>query len=91
MANDEKPSTIWLEISNVRRNENGVQVQIKGDRTDKEPVWWSVESLDDVPTTFKSLTEGLDKKRIVLAGLEPRGETLICRSIRIQYAESTTR
>lgn len=85
---DSQASSIWLEVSNVRREGNDIEVQIKGDRTDREPVWWSVKDLQDVPTTYKSLTDSLDKKRIVLAKLGPDGETLACKSIRIQYADS---
>ena len=97
-----KTECIWLEIANVRNStSNGVEIQVKGDRTEREPVWWKVskeaytEPQDDSAKLYRTLSEGLDKKRIVLAGLAPVKDKTVyviqCTAIRIQYADSTSR
>lgn len=88
--------TIWLEVTNVRLGKNEVHVQVKGDKNDHEPVWWEVGLLKagfgkDHNAAYRAISEGLDKKKLVLAGLVPKGTELICGLIRIQYAESTSR
>ncbi len=70
-------STIWLEVTNVRSSktegEITVQIQVKGDRAEREPEWWNVNEdayIDsDAAKTYRTLSENLDKKRIVLAAL----------------------
>lgn len=95
---------IWLEVSNVRFDkDNGVQVQLKGDRADREPRWWPVapevfgaprdpKASPDPRDTFREIANGLDKRRVVLAALGWAEEgRLECQLIRIQSADSTTR
>ena len=101
MEDPNRQKYIWLEVANVRRLNNDVQIQVKGDRADHEPVWWNVKlpisGFEDAEKAYRAVTENLDKKRIVLANLipdtapEPVGTTLKCTSIRIQYAESSSR
>ena len=95
-------SMIWLEVTNVRsltteRNPT-VQIQVKGDRAEREPEWWNVNEAayidTDAARTYRTLSESLDKKRIVLAALGAGHEqsgTLECKHLRIQYAESASR
>lgn len=108
----ERQKSIWLEATNVRvvnGAPNGVEIQVKGDKADREPVWWNVnldlafgkaktgvgsppDALEpDHNAAYRTIAEGLDKKRIVLAMLAPVGETLECTLIRVQYAESNSR
>ncbi len=98
---DKFQSSIWLEVANVRLENEGVQIQVKGDRADREPVWRNVElegtsfykdGKPDHNAAYRSITDGLDKKRIVLANLTVQdGKTLKCTYIRVQYAESNSR
>lgn len=88
--------SICLEVANVRLLETGVEIQVKGDRADREPVWWVVNPSAVFETTnnerYRTITEALDKKRILIAELRPEGDgTLECKLIRIQYAESINR
>lgn len=88
--------SICLEVANVRLLEKGVQIQVKGDRADNEPVWWAVSpsalSGADDSARYRTITEGLDKKRIVIAELGRGTDSMLeCTSIRIQYAESNSR
>lgn len=103
---------IWLEVLNVRLENKSVQIQVKGDKADREPVWWEVDLVkagygedakppekDNPPekekldpnAAYRTIADGLDKKRIVLANLVSNGSTLKCESIRVQYAESNSR
>ena len=102
MAEDpERQKLIWLEVTNVRRVKDGLEVQVKGDKADREPVWWPVDSESagyaednkaDHDAASKAISDGLDKKRIVVAALAVAAQgKLACKSIRIQYAESTSR
>jgi hypothetical protein len=103
MEDIESQRSIWLEVTNVRGVADRVEIQVKGDRAEREPVWWKVQSaayaeFDDAAKAYRTLTEGLDKKRIVLAELGPQalkpanqGTRLECKSVRIQYAESNSR
>lgn len=88
-------SELRLEVTNVRTENGAVQIQVKGDRTDHEPAWWDVskEACEEGDTLklYRTVCDGLDKKRIVIAGLAPSGNKIECRSIRIQYADSATR
>ncbi len=90
-------STIWLEVTNVRQNkdEPPLQIQVKGDRADREPEWWKVSDQAYIGSTaaetYRTLSENLDKKRIVLAALGAAESTLECKHLRIQYAESASR
>lgn len=72
-----------------------VNVQLKGDKADQEPVWWPValdgEKAEDL---FRSIAEGLDKKRTVLASLQPtglKGESLQVKYVRVQLTDSSAR
>ena len=111
---DTKSEGIWLEVSNVRLERKKVEVQLKGDKADREPDWWEVDLVSagfgeeaqtlgrkkvpekpDPIAAYKAITDGLDKKKVVLASLgiyrtsaEP---TLLCLSIRVQQAESSLR
>jgi len=114
---DKKSEGIWLEVSNVRLERKKVEVQLKGDKADREPDWWEVNLVSagfgeeakktadgrtvlvpeepDPIAAYKAITDGLDKKKVVLASLgiyrtsaEP---TLMCLSIRVQQAESSPR
>ncbi|HSK74883.1 MAG TPA: hypothetical protein VLQ45_00365 [Thermoanaerobaculia bacterium] len=98
---------LWLEVSNVRtegsKGEIQVQVQLKGDRTDKELTWWDVKGDaygKDATETTREIFRALDSKRIVLAGMgaqetvtqktgKDRG--LTCYQIRIQFSDSGSR
>ena len=87
---------ICLEVTNVRLLEKNVEIQVKGDRADREPVWWVVDSsavsgADDDSARYRTIAEGLDKKRIVIAELRPESGMLKCMALRIQYAESSLR
>lgn len=90
------PESIWLEVANVRLENSVVQIQVKGDRTDREPVWWDVElennnAKPESNDAYRTIVDGLDKKRVVLAKLAAEGNTLKCAFIRVQYAESNSR
>ena len=103
MADNERQGFIWLEVANVRLEGQAVEIQVKGDRADREAVWWQVNldrAVDSPPAStqssdgaYRTIAEGLDKKRTVLAKLTPEGggTVLRCTSIRIQYAESNSR
>jgi hypothetical protein len=93
-------SKIWLEVTNVRSSKEGEQetleIQVKGDRAEREPEWWNVSAsayTDSAAKTYRTVSENLDKKRIVLAGLGPvaQSNTLECKIFRIQYADSNSR
>ena len=92
-------STIWLEVTNVRSSKIGedplIQIQLKGDRAEREPEWWTVNKNAytdaDAGRTYRTLSESLDKKRIVLAALGAVNRSLECKHLRIQYAESASR
>jgi hypothetical protein len=82
---------LWLEVSNVRtEGAETVQVQLKGDRSDKEPTWWEVTSADAAETA-REIFRALDSKRIVLAGIGPAGAELVVHQIRIQFTDSGSR
>ena len=96
---------IWLEVTNVRRTKDGVELQFKGDKADREPVWWRInmeaagymktgsdnQEKEDPDAAYRAIAEGLDKKRIVHAALGSNKAIFECRNIRIQYAESINR
>lgn len=86
-----RTKSIWLEVANVRATGKNVEIQVKGERTEREPAWLTVQesAFEDSDKAYRALTEGLDKKRIVLAELVPIKETIQCKHIRIQYAESS--
>ena len=97
-AKNELRETIWLEVANVRIFDEDAQIQIKGDRAEREPTWWKVNldahaDFKDPLKAYRTLSENLDKKRIVIAGLglAEGGQEIECKSVRIQYAESATR
>ncbi len=92
---------IWLEVTNARLiTENGdkdkdkdkekVQVQLKGDRADREPVWWeTVVPAAKESEVYRQFTEALDKKRLVLARLCPDGvDSLHVHHYRIQFSDA---
>ena len=93
MEDKERQSSIWLEVANVRLVNNGLDIQVKGDRVDREPVWWKVNSeragfskdgKADHNAAYRAIAEGLDKKRIVLANLvfvqpEPKAHPMRCK------------
>ena len=108
--NTARKSSIWLEVANVRLEGEIVEIQVKGDRADCEPVWRKVNLMAAAyseperqdndkkvivaekkghDTAYRTISEGLDRKRIVLAKLA--GTPLECTSIRIQYADSNSR
>lgn len=39
-----KNKGIWIEIARVRRQDTVVFVQLKGDREDREAIWWPINS-----------------------------------------------
>lgn len=87
---------IRLEVTNVRLLKTSVEIQVKGDRADREPVWWVVDSsavsgAADNGAIYRTIAEGLDKKRIMIAELRSDSGSLKCIALRIQYAESTPR
>jgi hypothetical protein len=82
----DEPTGIWLEVSNVRKESDKVSVQLKGDREDREPVWWSVDG--NAGENWKEISTGLDKKRTVLAKLSPKDGKLQVGLVRIQHADS---
>jgi hypothetical protein len=97
MSND----CLWLEVSNVRtEGTEKVQVQLKGDRTDKEPFWWDVADNAHgkvASETSKEIFRALDSKRVVLAGIgperggEPKEDKLVVRAIRVLFSDSGSR
>ena len=87
---------IWLEVSNLRFDPSkGVEVQLKGDRADKEQEWWPIEKAktENNDEIQRKIFEGLDKKRLVLVKLTPnkKGKKLLCSQIRIQHTEPGNR
>jgi len=95
---NEPRETIWLEVANVRIFGEQAQIQVKGDHAEPKPTWWNVKlsahaDFDDPLEAYRTLSEGLDKKRIVIAGLghTEGNKEIECQYIRIQYAESATR
>lgn len=94
---------IWLEIVNVRMQGPSVEVQLKGDRSERdagEPKWWGcrVEGPGEAATksareVYKTITDALDKKRPVCGWLAPAGKAnkLEVDLIRVQFAESAMR
>ena len=81
-----------------------VQVQLKGDRGDKEPTWWKVKDSaygKDASETARDIFRAMDSKRVVLAGIEaaPKSESkpdepgfeLVVGCIRIQFSDSGSR
>lgn len=85
---------LWLEVSNVRTEGAETKVQLKGDRTDKEPAWWKVMG-ESSAETAKEIFRALDSKRIVLAGIgagigKDEGG-LVVHQIRIQFTDSGSR
>jgi len=86
------PESIWLEVANVRSTGKNLEIQVKGERTEREAAWLNVQlKNEDADKVYRRLLEGLDKKRIVLAELVPEGQKIECKVIRIQYAESASR
>ncbi|MFP3940574.1 MAG: hypothetical protein ACLF0P_09735 [Thermoanaerobaculia bacterium] len=96
---------VWLKVAKARLEKNRLEVQVEGDRADGWPRWWPVAENalgDDERETFRVLVECLDKKRTVLAKLQPiqpdasdfggvpkAEETFLgCRFFRIQHGES---
>jgi hypothetical protein len=93
-------STVWLEVTNVRSFKTvgkrpTVQIQVKGDRAEPEPEWWDLNKgayIENAAKTYRTLSENLEKKRIVLAALGAVDNgTLECKHFRIQYADSAGR
>lgn len=82
MANDD----LWLEVSNLRTEGAKVEVQLKGDRSDKEPAWWVVPGAD-----AKEIFRAFDSKRVVLAGLKAQDNQLVVHAIRIQLSDPGSR
>lgn len=98
---------IWLEVSNVRLGEKElvrvVEVQVKGDKEEREPAWWPVadtwvnpkgssDASDNAAKVYREIAEGLDKKRIVLAWLAPKNVSeLEIKAMRVQFADSNVR
>lgn len=109
--NDNRFQQIWLEVTNVRIEENAegkrVNVQLKGDKADQEPVWWPVtvdpkgeKAEEKAEGIYRNISEGLDKKRMVLASLQPTGlrgesppagESLEVKYVRVQLTDSSAR
>ena len=69
-----------------------VSVQLKGDKTDQEAVWWPVDLAGkDAGEIFRTIADGVDKKRTVLAALQPKDNVLQVKFVRVQLADSSTR
>lgn len=92
---DDRTNEILLEVTNVRIKNTDIHVQLKGDKADKEPVWWPVfvgnpkeKRAEDL---YHRITEGLDKKRTVLASLMPKGASFEVKYVRIQLSDSSVR
>jgi hypothetical protein len=86
---------LWLEVSNVRiEGAEEVQVQLKGDRGEKEPTWWEVNAKafgEDASATSREIFRALDSKRIVLAGIKAENNKLVVGCIRVQFNDSGSR
>lgn len=91
---------LWLEVANVRMDGGSsprVRVQLKGDRSDKEPTWLEVDPKaygGDESDTAREIFSALDKKRIVLAGIGINArekDKLVVKYIRIQLNDSGSR
>jgi hypothetical protein len=94
---EDRHSSVWLEVANVRLVGTSVEVYVKGDRADREPVWRNIDLAkagysDDADRAYRTIVDGLDKNRIVLAKLVAgQGGQLKCELIRVQYTESNNR
>lgn len=89
------PEGIWLKVANAQFTNRAVRIQVEGDQTEKEPTWWSVvddAAGEDSRQTFRTIVQGLDKQRIVLARLDPstKDSGLRCTLIRVQHKNSRT-
>lgn len=63
---------IWLKVHNARLEGERLELQLEGDRADREPRWWPAARKaagENGPATFRALVDALDRKRIVLAKL----------------------
>lgn len=95
---------IWLEVAHVRigtSKKGGIQLeaQLKGDKADREPVWWIVspgssgkphDGDKDLKDLYRTIAEGIDKKRLVLIQLCPNGKNpghLHVKYHRIQHSD----
>lgn len=70
------------------------RVQLKGDRSNKEPTWWEVcpkAQGNDASEAVKAIFKALDDKKIVLAGIQAEGTKLAVKQIRIQFNDSGSR
>lgn len=83
---------LWLEVANVRFDTTGsttsLQVRLKAERSDsEEQSWRTVESANlDVAAYFKTITEGLDKKRLLYVRVSARDGRMIVDGLRLDYA-----
>jgi hypothetical protein len=91
---EKKRRGIWLEVAAVQHDsEAGCTAQLKGDREDKEPVWWPVDPTKVEDTTgfetYKAILGELDKKRLVLAKLScTAANQLRCTVLRFRSPEA---
>lgn len=85
----ETEKQLWLEVSKVRLEDEGVFVQVKGDKSDR-PEWWKVEgpvsSSGNGQAVYDRIATGLDREQqTVIARLAPDGGTgICCTSLRFQ-------
>lgn len=89
---------IWLEVTNTRLEGTELRVQLRGDKADKEPVWWLVEAptsttVDELYRKFvRTLDKGqLDKGQVLRAWLCRDGNKkhLVIKYWRFQYTETS--
>lgn len=61
---------IFLKVSNVRCSRESLDVRFEGDKSDRK-LWWPVETnATDRREFYKTITDGLDQNRVVLARLQ---------------------
>jgi hypothetical protein len=95
---------IWLEVAAVQYDSaEGCTVQLKGDKEEKEPVWWPVDPIagKSAVDTYKDILGEIDRKRLVFAKLSyvtssappagPPKTELHCTVLRFRLVDSVNR
>jgi|GEM_PF-1579827 len=96
---------VWLEVAEVQLDSRlqCCRVQLKADKTQPKPIWWTVDSnalssktepQDAALETYRAILNELDKNRVVLARLSSSGgsgRSLRCSVFRFQSAELGSR
>ena len=84
MSNDATPTSLWIEVANVRlktADPTTIDVQLKGDQ---DHHWWPTKSKADA---FKSLMDAMEKKRPVHAELVAADGKLSVNELSMMFVE----